>query len=176
MIVGSPLSPPSTFNQVLQIDSSHPSNDREGTIVSPNCTLPFQGTPPHPTSSPNMDLDEQSPTSFLETLLTQTPSSLHPHIEQLITYAERKLYHQLSNALHALLRQPESAPYQIQLWNGFISKLAKRLDQLRAVEMAVIVAQQYEGESSWVGEGRGWPLRVVDLGGSESLRMVIRAE
>jgi len=95
---------------------------------------------------PTMDVDSSSPTAYLETLLTQTPSSLHPAIEQLINYSQRKLYHQLSNALQSFLKLPESAPFQIGLWSGFISKVVKKLDQLRAVEMAVTVAQQYERE------------------------------
>merc|ERR1712230_141875 len=91
-----------------------------------------------------MEVDSHSPTAFLETLLTRTPASLHPHIEQLITYSERKLYHQLTNQLHAFLKLPESAPFQIELWNGFVERIVKRLDQLRATEVAVSVAQQYE--------------------------------
>lgn len=44
---------------------------------------------------------------------------------------------------------PESGPFQIELFDGFISRYTKRLDQLRLVEMAVTVAQQYEG--AWSG-------------------------
>lgn len=91
--------------------------------------------------------DGSSDTSvYLSTLSSSVPASLHEPIAQLERLSSRKLWHQLSNALHAFLRVPESGPYQIQLYDNFIAVYAARFDQLRLVEMAVTVAQQYDGE------------------------------
>ncbi|KAL7006359.1 26S proteasome regulatory subunit [Cystobasidiomycetes sp. EMM_F5] len=92
-----------------------------------------------------MDVDAAgSASEYLSTLASKAPSSLQPHIEALQRYSDRKLWHQLANSLQAILRMPESGPFQIELFDGFISRYTKRLDQLRLVEMAVTVAQQYE--------------------------------
>ena len=86
-----------------------------------------------------------SSSEYLTKLASQAPESLHGHIAALQKYSDRKLWHQLTNTLQDILRQPESAPFQIDLYQNFVSKYAKRLDQLWLVEIAVAVAQQYEG-------------------------------
>lgn len=87
----------------------------------------------------------KDPQEFLTTLLSQTPSELHPSIESFQRLSERKLWHQLTDALIDFLRNQNSAPFQVQLWDGFVDVFKKRFDQLRLVEMATLVAQQYDG-------------------------------
>lgn len=99
-----------------------------------------------------MQVDSSNGTAdYLTGLLSRTPTSLHGHIESLQRCSERKLWHQLTNSLQAFLKAPESQSYQIELYDQFIKKFTPRLDQLRLVEMATTVAQQYDGASEQVG-------------------------
>lgn len=100
-----------------------------------------------------MDIDGSSstPSDYLSNLLSRTPESLHDEIRSFQRLSERKLWHQLTNALLSFLRGAPSngsGPFQVELWNGFIGHFKKKVDQLRLVEMATLVAQQYDGRSS----------------------------
>lgn len=112
-----------------------------------------------------------STSDYLARLQSQTPPSLHGSIETFERTSTRKLWHQLSNAIQAFLRTPESAPYQIELYDNFIAPLASKFDQLRLVEMAVAVAQQYEG-----GPNRHDSCRVEDRVKLNEARHILMSE
>ena len=102
-----------------------------------------------------MDIDkqqqQQDDETFLATLSSQAGSNAHlqSSIAQFGELSRRKLWHQLTLSLMAFLRNSsETGHMQIQLWDGFIDRYKKRMDQLRVVEMATLVSQQYGGESA----------------------------
>lgn len=95
-----------------------------------------------------MDVDAASTSSAIAAIKARLPaaSSLQPQLDALRDTADRKLWHQLTNQLQALLASPESQPIQIELYDSFVKGLSKKLDQRRLVEIATAVAGQYEGE------------------------------
>lgn len=100
--------------------------------------------------SANMDVDSASTSSAIAAIKAQLPSSpssslLQEQLDALNDTASRKLWHQLTNQLQALLANPESHPVQIELYDSFVKGLSKKLDQRRLVEIATTVAGQYEG-------------------------------
>lgn len=105
-------------------------------------------------SQSKMDIDhrqqENSDEEFLATLSSQASTpAVHEAIAQFGQLSGRKLWHQLTVSLMAFLRMPQDTGHlQVSLWDGFIEKYRKRMDQLRVVEMATMVSQQYEGEFS----------------------------
>jgi hypothetical protein len=107
----------------------------------------------HP-SQTTMDIDhkqqENSDEEFLATLSSQASTpAVQDAIAQFGQLSGRKLWHQLTVSLMAFLRMPQDTGHlQVSLWDGFIEKYRKRMDQLRVVEMATMVSQQYEGEFS----------------------------
>lgn len=93
-----------------------------------------------------MDVDAASTSSAIAAIKARLPaaSSLQPQLDALRDTADRKLWHQLTNQLQALLASPESQPIQIELYDSFVKGLSKKLDQRRLVEIATAVAGQYE--------------------------------
>lgn len=98
-----------------------------------------------------MDIDkaQRSDDEVLASLSSQASTSLQPAIAEFGRLSSRKLWHQLSVSLMTFLRNSsETGHLQVALWDGFIDTHKKRMDQLRVVEMATLVSQQYEGESA----------------------------
>lgn len=98
-----------------------------------------------------MDIDNASSSSsaiasIQAKLPSSAPSSLHAALDTLSDTASKKLWHQLTNQLQAILADPASHPIQIELYDAFVKGLSKKLDQRRLVEIATVVAGQYEGE------------------------------
>ena len=79
-------------------------------------------------------------------LPASAPAALHAALDTLSETAGKKLWHQLTNQLQAVLADPASTPIQIDLYDSFVKGLSKKLDQRRLVEIATVVAGQYEGE------------------------------
>lgn len=95
-----------------------------------------------------MEVDTASSSSAIAAIKSKLPSSssLEAQLDTINETASKKLWHQLTNQLQALLASPESHSIQIELYDSFVKGLSKKLDQRRLVEIATVVAGQYEGE------------------------------
>lgn len=129
---------------VIEVHLHHPSTSTRLTQRQ-HSTLPH--TQYNCTLDTNMDVDSTSQSNYLESLLSQLPTSLHGQVQQLEVQSSRKLWHQLTNTLQAFLNDPQTNHIQIDLWENFIKNLSKKLDRRRLVEIATTVAGQYQGES-----------------------------
>ncbi|KIM23583.1 hypothetical protein M408DRAFT_332304 [Serendipita vermifera MAFF 305830] len=84
---------------------------------------------------------------YLAKLLHETPESLHPLVGKFQAYYDRKLWHQLTLAVFEFLDSPGSKPYQLDLFNKFVSDFQGKLDKLRLAQIGVKVSKEIPPES-----------------------------
>jgi hypothetical protein len=56
----------------------------------------------------------------------------------------RRLWHQLTDALFAFAADPASAPVRVDVYTRFVRDFEARLNPLRLVELAVLVAKELD--------------------------------
>ncbi|KAG5985318.1 hypothetical protein E4U55_006798 [Claviceps digitariae] len=84
----------------------------------------------------------ESITDFLLEQRDRTAEELQPLILDFETYWERKLWHQLTEALVLFFSDPKSAPQRLAFYKTFILKFADKINQLKLVELALKAATQ----------------------------------
>ena len=57
-------------------------------------------------------------------------------------YWERKLWHQLTDALIAFFRLPDSAPQRLPIFKTFILSFADRINQLKFVSLGLMASTE----------------------------------
>lgn len=82
---------------------------------------------------------------FLAEQRDKAPEELQPAVMDFETLWERKLWHQLTNALVDFFNDPRSAPQRLEFWNVFITKFADKINQLKLVDLALKAATQCKG-------------------------------
>ncbi|RYP92899.1 hypothetical protein DL770_000949 [Monosporascus sp. CRB-9-2] len=87
-----------------------------------------------------MNVDTVS--DFLADQRDQAPEELQPSIIQFEDYWERKLWHQLTDALLEFFNHPASAPQRLQFYKVFILKFADKINQLKLVDLGLKAATQ----------------------------------
>ncbi|RYP40361.1 hypothetical protein DL768_010632 [Monosporascus sp. mg162] len=87
-----------------------------------------------------MNVDTVS--DFLADQRDQAPEELQPSIIQFEDYWERKLWHQLTDALLEFFNHPASAPQRLQFYKVFILKFADKINQLKLVDLGLMAATQ----------------------------------
>ncbi|KAG5949919.1 hypothetical protein E4U53_005637 [Claviceps sorghi] len=83
---------------------------------------------------------------FLVEQRDRAAEELQPLILEFETYWERKLWHQLTEALVQFFSNPKSAPQRLAFYKVFILKFADKINQLKLVELALKAATQYDQE------------------------------
>ena len=61
-------------------------------------------------------------------------------------YWERKLWHELTDALLEFFELEDSAPQRIPLFEIFIRSFAEKINQLKLVNLGLIAAEQCKGQ------------------------------
>ncbi|KAG6018078.1 hypothetical protein E4U54_004617 [Claviceps lovelessii] len=79
---------------------------------------------------------------FLVEQRDRAAEELQPLILDFETYWERKLWHQLTEALVQFFSNPKSAPQRLAFYKTFILKFADKINQLKLVELALKAATQ----------------------------------
>ncbi|KAI0880428.1 uncharacterized protein GGS22DRAFT_174824 [Annulohypoxylon maeteangense] len=79
---------------------------------------------------------------FLADQRDETPDELQYLIIQFENYWERKLWHQLTDALIEFFANPKSEPQRLKFYKVFISKFADRINQLKLVDLGLKAATQ----------------------------------
>lgn len=74
---------------------------------------------------------------FLAEQRDAAPEELQGLVLEFEDFWERKLWHQLTEALLKFFRDPRSAPQRLQFYKVFILKFADRINQLKLVELAL---------------------------------------
>lgn len=116
-----------------------------------------------------MDIDKQPIPQFLETQRdTKTPAELQHYFLDFEDFWERKLWHQLTQALTNFFEDPASGPQRLDLYKGFVLTFADKINQLQLVALALNAAEHCKGgppvhretfgERDGDGEGqrKGW--------------------
>lgn len=79
---------------------------------------------------------------FLADQRDAAPEELQPLILQFEDLWERKLWHQLTDALVEFFNNPGSAPQRLEFYKVFILKFADKINQLKLVDLALKAASQ----------------------------------
>ncbi|KAF7544259.1 hypothetical protein G7Z17_g10093 [Cylindrodendrum hubeiense] len=79
---------------------------------------------------------------FLAEQRDEAPEELQPLILDFENFWERKLWHQLTNALVDFFSHPDSAPQRLAFYRVFILKFADKINQLKLVDLALKAATE----------------------------------
>ncbi|KAI1469425.1 uncharacterized protein F4812DRAFT_422995 [Daldinia caldariorum] len=79
---------------------------------------------------------------FLADQRDETPDELQYLIIQFENFWERKLWHQLTDALLEFFANPKSEPQRLKFYKVFISKFADKINQLKLVDLGLKAATQ----------------------------------
>lgn len=82
---------------------------------------------------------------FLGEQRDEAPEELQPLVLEFENFWERKLWHQLTDALVEFFSHPGSAPQRLAFYKVFILKFADKINQLKLVELALKAAAQCKG-------------------------------
>lgn len=82
---------------------------------------------------------------FLADQRDEAPEELQGLIIQFEDYWERKLWHQLTDALVDFFNNPASADLRLDFYKVFILKFADKINQLKLVDLGLKAATQCKG-------------------------------
>jgi hypothetical protein len=112
--------------------------------LPPNHPQSFRGR----RSADKMAMSQDQISDFLAAQRDEAPEDLQPIILEFEDLWERKLWHQLTNALTTFFNHPESKPLRLQFYKVFVSKFADKINQLKLVNLALKAAMQCAGTPS----------------------------
>lgn len=92
-----------------------------------------------------MDLD-QSPIEVLNELRKQCPPDLQEYLNTFEDLYDRKLWHQLTLKIEEFFSIPASGPFQVPLFQHFISDWENRMNKLKLVTLGLSVVKQFSGK------------------------------
>jgi 26S proteasome regulatory subunit N9 len=90
-----------------------------------------------------MDLDTIP--NFLSEQRDAAPVELQHRYMAFEDFWERKLWHQLTDALVDYFKHPESAPQRLALWRKFILSFGDKINQLKLVTLGLLAVTQCKG-------------------------------
>jgi 26S proteasome regulatory subunit N9 len=90
-------------------------------------------------------MENQKISDFLAEQLQQAPEQCQAFFLSFEDYWERKLWHQLTNALIDFFRLPESAPQRLPIFKTFVLSFAERINQLKFVSLGLMASTQCAG-------------------------------
>ncbi|CAO3654101.1 unnamed protein product [Mucor fragilis] len=90
----------------------------------------------------NMEVDFDVP-KFLNEERQKTPTQLQQYYTTFEDLYERKLWHQLTTKILEFFKEPESAPYQISLFQNFVAEWEDKTNKLSLVSIALQAAKQF---------------------------------
>lgn len=86
---------------------------------------------------------------FLAEQREEALSESHESFLAFEDFWERKLWHQLTNALIEFFCLPESAPQRLAIFKNFILSFADKINQLKFVTLGLMASTQCEGWSTF---------------------------
>lgn len=92
-----------------------------------------------------MAMDTDTIPNLLGDLRDQAPDELADYFIAFEDYWERKLWHELTDKLVEYFEQAESAKQRIPLFETFIKSFAKKINQLKLVQLGLKAATEYKG-------------------------------
>lgn len=110
-------------------------------------------------------MEAEKISDFLADQLQQAPPQFQAAFLTFEDYWERKLWHQLTNALIDFFRLPESAPQRLPIFKSFILSFADKINQLKFVSLGLMASTECSGlfiPSCYASNSRG-RIRLVDI-------------
>lgn len=89
-----------------------------------------------------MSMDVDTIPNLLGDQRDAAPDELQHYFLQFEDFWERKLWHELTEALIEYFNQPQSAPQRIPLYDTFIKSFADKINQLKLVTIGLSAASQ----------------------------------
>ncbi|KAI9474215.1 MAG: PCI domain-containing protein [Benjaminiella poitrasii] len=89
-----------------------------------------------------MEVDFDVP-KFLNEERQKVPSRLQSYYSTFEDLYERKLWHQLTQAILEFFKNPESTPYRISLFQNFVAEWEEKINKLSLVSIALQAANQF---------------------------------
>ena len=90
-------------------------------------------------------MDPKVISDFLEEQRENTPEELQQNYLTIEDNWDRKLWHELTEALLQFYADPASAPQRLPLYHNFILSFAEKINQLSFVHLGLLAATQYPG-------------------------------
>lgn len=87
-------------------------------------------------------MEAEKISDFLADQLQQAPPQFQAAFLTFEDYWERKLWHQLTNALIDFFRLPESAPQRLPIFKSFILSFADKINQLKFVSLGLMASTE----------------------------------
>lgn len=94
-------------------------------------------------------MENQKISDFLADQLQQAPEQHQASFLSFEDFWERKLWHQLTNALVDFFRLPESAPQRLPIFKTFVLSFADRINQLNFVSLGLMASTECAGKSTF---------------------------
>ncbi len=91
-------------------------------------------------------LDPEAISNFLTEQQDQAPTELQHVFLTFEDLWERKLWHQLTDALLEYFSNPETADQRLPIYNTFIISFADKINQLKLVKLALSASAQIKGK------------------------------
>lgn len=85
---------------------------------------------------------------FLNAQREEAPEDLQHYFITFAEYWERKLWHELTDALIDFFNEPQSGPQRLQLFTKFIEAFAPKINQLKLVTLGLAAASQSSSKSA----------------------------
>jgi 26S proteasome regulatory subunit N9 len=82
---------------------------------------------------------------FLAEQREAAPADSHARFLEFEDFWERKLWHQLTNALIEFFSLPESRPQRLAIFKSFVLSFADRINQLKLVTLGLMASTQCGG-------------------------------
>lgn len=90
-------------------------------------------------------MDVQKIPDFLAQQLQQAPEHCQASFLSFEDFWERKLWHQLTDALVDFFRLPESAPQRLPMFKSFVLSFADKINQLKFVSLGLMASTECAG-------------------------------
>ena len=90
--------------------------------------------------------DPAAISEFLTEQLNEAPTELQDVFLTFEDLWERKLWHQLTDALLEYFSNPETTAQRLPIYNTFIISFADKINQLKLVKLALSASAQIKGE------------------------------
>lgn len=90
-------------------------------------------------------MENQKISDFLADQLQQAPEQSQAFFLSFEDFWERKLWHQLTNALVEFFQLPESAPQRLPIFKTFVLSFADKINQLKFVSLGLMASTECAG-------------------------------
>lgn len=109
-----------------------------------------------------MDIDPKPVPEFLTQQRDEVaPPSLQPLFLDFEDYWERKLWHQLTEALLQFFEHPDSIPQRIPIYKNFVLTFSDKINQLKLVTLGLSASRQCSGPLELSEPQSCWTRRLI---------------